>query len=338
MNATKRRDFMLLSSVGLASLLVGCRSEESEAPPTPNPTPTPTPNQPTDPGRVRPFRLDFRSAGGHVMAQDGALSLQQWTSWLRVRSDQGVAELVLTRHNGDLVDRPVGRFRQALDEAALLELQGAIEATKWAELPEPLIGDPTSNWLTLEYVAGEQTLRREFSASAQAFLGAIGPLMERLTATMSAPLAQPIAALAIEVTPSFELRLRNVGTEPIVLTDPRVPASPNADPRAQLLVAAQPGGYSMPSWTAIDLPALQVGQPEVHVLAAGAELAIQVEWKPTLRGPCLLQAVWQDYGGPIRTEPGQLPFMPLPEQGPSPAPGPYPVRGAAFSSYASFDA
>ena len=70
--------------------------------------------------------------------------------------------------NGFLMGEEVGELF-----AAMRRVQRQLDnGTPRAELPEPLIGDPTSNWHTLEYVAGEQTLRREFSASAQAFLGA----------------------------------------------------------------------------------------------------------------------------------------------------------------------
>ncbi|MFV8753692.1 hypothetical protein ACNOYE_24315 [Nannocystaceae bacterium ST9] len=303
-------------------------------------------NDPPASNQLVRFRLDFRSAGGHVMAQDGTQAIHEWTSWLRVRSDERVAELVLTRHNGDMVERPVGRFRQTLDDAGLLALQQAIVATKWAELPEPQIGDPTANWLTFEYVAGETVIRREFSASAQAFMTAISPLLLVLNAAMSAPLAGPLAAIAVVAEAArakpgkpviLTMRLRNLGTEPVVITDPRVPASGDAGPRARLLVAAKPGEMHMPSWTAIDLDPLPAGSPEVRVLEAGGELELATSWTPTLKGACLLQAVWQDYAGPIRAAPDQLGFFPLPEAGPSAA-GPYPVRGAAFSSYASFDA
>ncbi len=363
MSGPTRREFLSIG-VGLASLAIGCRSEQSETPPEPakrEPAEGEVNLDPPTPGPLRPYRLDFRSAGGHAMASDGSLTVHEWTSWLRVRSDERVAELILTRHSGDLVDRPVGRFRHALDDAGLLELQQAIESTKWAALPKPLIGDPTTNWLTLDYVpgTGEPTIHHEFSASAHEFIAALGPLMDRLNASMTAPLANPIAALAVVAEAAsgksgprrLTLRLRNVGTEPIVITDPRVPATlAEAGPRALLLVAAQPSGYQMPSWTTIDLPALPAGQPEVHVLAGGGELAISLDLNlsspsglrqnlssPSLAGPCLLQAVWQDYAGPIRAEPDQLPFMALPESATS-ATGPYPVRGAAFSSYASFDA
>jgi hypothetical protein len=351
MTDATRRGFLHLTGLGLASLALGCRSEESEAPPGSSASEKgeagrakPRADEPAmNDGSLRPFRLDFRSAGGHENSREGTFAIREWTSWLRVRSDERVAELILTRHNGDLVDRPVGRFRRSLDDAALIELQQAIEATKWDALPEPLIGDPTANMLEIDYVAGERTIRREFSASAHEFLAAIGPLMEKLHANMSAPLDQPLAALAVSASvtrgkgTALTMKLRNVGSEPIVITDPRVPSTGDVGPRAQLLVAQAVSGYQMPSWSAVDLPALPAGQPEVQVLAAGGELVIDVMWKPTLKGSCLLQAVWQDYAGPIKPVPDQLPFMPLAESGPSVATGPYPVRGAAFSSYATFD-
>ncbi|MBC8070075.1 MAG: hypothetical protein IAG13_17180, partial [Deltaproteobacteria bacterium] len=264
-------------------------------------------------------------------------------SWLRVRSDERRGDLVLTRHSGDMVERPVGWFRSALDDDALAKLQDAITSTKWNDLPPPQIGDPTANMLRLSYADGTTKVEREFSVTAQAFIAEITPVMAQIQASMSAPLATPYAAVAVtaEVSPVaagrvLRMRLRNVGSQPIVITDPRVASA--AGPRAQLMVAAAPGPMGMPAWTSVPLPPLPKGAASVRLLAAGEELEVETTWRPTLRGACLLQAIWSDYAGPVRAIEGQRPWLPVPAEGPIPGSGPYPVRGAAFSSYAAFDA
>jgi hypothetical protein len=57
----------------------------------------------------------------------------------------------------------------------------------------------------------------------------------------------------------------------------------------------------------------------------------RLDWpKP---GRYLIQALWQDYLGPVEPVPGQTPFMPLPRTGPSQlGSGPSAIRGAMFAT------
>lgn len=357
----ERRDFMAGFAATLAAGVLGCRSEESEAPAGPRERERDAgAGAGTGPGgeqgeeqeeasmqALRLSRVDLVSAGGHVMARSGELELREWTSFLRIRADVRLAELALTRHAGDLVERPVGRFGQAIDTATLLRLQDAIAAIDWDALPEPLIADPTANMLVLELVLGERVIRREFSASAQAFMTAIWPLLEQLHAIMGAQLAAPLAALQVEVgvqeavdarqwSQWATLRLRNVGREALVIADPRAPLD-SLGPRARFMVAAKPANdMQMPSWSPIDLPPNR-SVPAQHELAPGAELVIdQVFFQTAGPGSYLLQACWQDYAGPREPPSDLLGFMPLPATGEPPR-GRYGVRGAAFSSYVAFD-
>jgi hypothetical protein len=352
----ERRDFIGGLAAALATGLLGCRSEESEPPAGPR-----QPGRERDAGTdasmgdeqeasmkaLRLSRVDLVSTGGHAMARVGELELREWSSWLRIRGDLQRAELALTRHAGDLVERPVGRFGQAIDAATLLRLQDAIAAIDWDALPEPLIADPTANMLMLELVLGERVIRREFSASAQAFMTAIWPVLEQLHAIMGMQLTAPIAALQVEVgvqeavdarqwSQWATLRLRNVGSEALVIADPRAPLD-SLGPRARFMIAAKPANdMQMPSWSPIDLPFNRY-VPEQHELTPGGELVIdQVFVQTAGPGSYLLQAIWQDYAGPREPPSDLLGFMPLPATGEPPR-GRYGVRGAAFSSYLAFD-
>lgn len=347
MSHESRRDFVAVSGLGLLGWSMGCRSEGAEVLKAGDASgrgghPAPAKDGTTT-AALRPFRLDVVSAGGRVMARAGGVEVREWSSWLRVRSDDARADLVITRHNGDLVDRPVGWFRDRLEADALARLQQAIDAIPWDELPPPQTTDVTANLLRIDYTDASRAVQRELSTSDGALLTAIAPLLEQLFAAMAAPLAHPKAAVAVAAEAGakgkpLRLRLRNAGTEPVVLTDPRVPAAAGEDPRARLMVAAAPGPMDMPSFTAIALPALPAGAPTVRRLAAGEALVIEVPWQPTLHGACVLQAIWSDYAGVEGERAGALPFMPEATDPPSAAAGPYAVRGATFSSYASFDA
>jgi hypothetical protein len=126
-----------------------------------------------------------------------------------------------------------------------------------------------------------------------------------------------------------------------VLTDPRVPQSPRV-PRAYLLVSPAPvevpGKMAVPPrWTKVEFPGLAEGEDDQHTLAGGGRLVLAASWLPPHPGAYIVQGVWNDYGGAIREAPDHLPIMPLRgDDEPPPRGAAYPVRGAAFSTYASF--
>ncbi|MBC8070753.1 MAG: hypothetical protein IAG13_20665 [Deltaproteobacteria bacterium] len=301
-----------------------------------------------------PFRLDFRSQGGEVMANlpgpfDSRIVVQEYDTWLRVRSDEKLAVLALTRHNGDLVDRAVGLFSLKLDEQQLDKLEAAVLSTPWTKLPTPTRGDVTANNLALDYRRGGKTIRRGFNARNREFIAAIDLLMDRLNRLMSAMLTRPLGAVsvAVEATPDpadkhrrlLEYVLHNPGTSPIVLTDPRALPPNGRDLRGQLLVATAPretpGMMTVPPrWSPVPLPPLPEGEPTIRTLAAGDKLSIAVPWQPSGPGSYLVQALWSDYGGPITPASDPLPIMPLRGDDEEPPVGSeVVVRGATFSSY-----
>jgi hypothetical protein len=311
----------------------------------------------TEPNQ-EPFRLDFRVRGGERMASlpgpfKTVLEIHEYGTWLRVRSDEKLAMLVLTRHNGDLVERPVGLFRMRLDDRQIAALHGAVESTAWAKLPAPTRGDVTASQLGIDYKRGSLLIRREFNARSREFIAAIGPLMEQLHNTMITLLSRPAGVVAVSVStaidPADEQRrlltmvIENPGSWPIVLTDPRV-AKPEhvAVSRARLLIAPAPretpGMMTVPPrWSPLEFPALAEGQDEIVVVPAGGKLELSLAWQPRGPGSYVVQGVWNDYGGPIRESADHLPIMPLAgDDEPPPTGAVYPVRGAAFSAYASF--
>lgn len=305
-----------------------------------------------------PFRLDFRVRGGEILDRlpgpfDTQIEVAEYGTWLRVRSDEKLAMLVITRHNGDLVERPVGLFRMRLDARMLGDLLAAVERTPWPKLPAPERGDVTASTLTIDYRRGGLVIRRDFNARSRAFIAAIWPLMETLQALMGALLARPAGVLAVSVASSnhpsdprqrmLELYLSNPGQWPIVITDPRVPTDPRAPhPRARLLVAPapveQPGMMAIPPrFVDVQLAPLPEGAPRLIALQGGGVQRFAVAWQPPAPGNYVLQGVWFDYGGPVEAVDDPLAMLPLAGDDEPPARGAiYPVRGATFSAYTSF--
>lgn len=281
------------------------------------------------------------------------LEIHEYGTWLRVRSDEKLAMLVLTRHNGDLVGRPVGLFRMRLDDRQLAELRGAVESTAWTKLPPPSRGDVTASQLGIDYKRGSLLIRRQFNARSREFIGAIGPLMQQLQNLMITLLSRPAGVVAVSVSTAIDpaderrrlltLVIENPGKWPIVLTDPRVAKPENvAVSRAHLLIALAPhetpGMMAVPPrWSTLEFPPLAEGQDELQVLPGGGRLELSVSWQPRGPGSYIVQGVWNDYGGPIHPSEDHLPIMPLAgDDEPPPTGAMVPVRGAAFSSYASF--
>lgn len=305
-----------------------------------------------------PFRLDFRVRGGEIYDRlpapfDTQVEVAEYGTWLRVRSDDKLAMLVITRHNGDLVERPVGLFRMRLDARMLGDILAAVERTPWPKLPVPERGDITASMLTIDYRRGGLVIRREFNARSRTFIAAIWPLMETLHALMGALQARPAGVLAVSVASSIdpanprarvlELYLANPGQWPIVITDPRVDAARHAPhARARLLVAPapveRPGMMAVPPrFVDVALGPLPEGAPRLIGLQGGGVQRFAVGWSAPAPGNYVMQGVWFDYGGPIAAVDDPLAMMPLAGDDEPPAHGAiYPVRGAAFSAYTSF--
>ena len=299
---------------------------------------------------TQPYRLDFRVRGGGVMATvaeaGGArVEIHEWMTWLRVRSDLGLAMMVLGRHNGDLQGRPVGLFAVTLRADELDALRELVESTKWAQLPPPTGGDVTASNLEIDYAHGNLLIRREFNARNREFIAAIGTLLDSLNIKCGEMLERPANALTVvaSATPDpnhaglvqLSLELHNLGTGPVALVDPRVPAS-DGQPRGRWMLTAGSSDRP-PMWSPIALPPLPEGQPELVTLAAGAKLVVSMAWQSTQAGSFYLRGDWIDYGGPPPTA-EHAPVMPLPVDFADgyTSHGPYAVRGAAFSNAVLF--
>ncbi len=351
-DSSSRREFL---RVAAASLLCACPSKSTEEPSMT--TASTNPDPPADgSASPEPFRLDDHVMGGQRMATEPGphgrtLEIHEWTSWLRVRSDERVAVLVQTRREGDLVGQPVGWYRRELDERQLAKLRQSIESIQWSSLPPLRGGDIGANHYALEYQRGSLLVQRQWNARNFDFMAAISPYMEAASELMTFLGERPMGLVKASVqarqepgTPGryeFKLVLENPGAGPIVLTDPRVPAAAGAKgPRMVLRVAPGTNGWTEPSWKPLPMPALPEGAPRTVIVPAGGrlEFAAAAPWQASAPGIHYLRGEWIDYEGPVEPVADQLPLVPLAEDGPTPAMrGPYPVRGAAFAEGIELD-
>jgi len=361
MSTYDRRGFLqrlaaLAVAPGLAPALGACRSNNLENPPMSSSSSAsrPGPDPGPDPKSLERFRLDDHVMGGALMATTPGphgrpLEIHEWMTWLRVRSDEKLGVLVVSRREGDLPGQPVGLYRRSLDERQLAALQQAIESLEWAKLPAPRGGQILANHFAIEYQRGDLLIQRQFNARNHEFIAAISPYMEAVAGVMNAIFERPagLVQVVVEAAPdpsewerhTLRLVIQNPGSGAIVITDPRVPAPASATgPRMYLRVAPANNGWSEPSWALLPLPALPEGQPSTLVLPAGGRLEFTIDWRAPGPGSYYLQGAWIDYGGPLEPAPDQLPLIPIPEDEPvASMTGPYPVRGAAFAMGVGFD-
>lgn len=325
------RSLILFLAV-MASATIAAREHPMETP-----TSDPTAIAASTPRPVQ--RLTFSVSAGDKYTAD----IYQMTTLLRLDAVSGRASMALNRHNGDLIGRPIGLFGGTLSREDLQTLTSAIESTHWAELPQPERGDVTAPLLGLDYLHDGLMIQRQFNARNMDFLQAIAPIMGPLRTSMATLLTQPQRALVVEAQArmngsdaELSLILRNVGNGALLLSDPRR-GKASAWLRVALLEPTPPGTMEIPpTWIRVSLPEAS-GERTGLLLAAGQSVIIDAApWPiPKEGGNYLVQAIFDDYGGPPVNADAVLPFAPFPDQVDA---RPYVIRGAAFSSYQRFHA
>lgn len=339
---------ILLATLPLTAVLAiaspGLPPENDMSTQTTSPQPAASP---PDRPEAKSFNLSFRSAVGVQVSKE----LQSWTTVTLVRGPSRAASMVITRHNNDLIGRPIGLFSGTLTTDAVERLTSAINNVKWSELPQPEKGDVTAPMLTLDYSGDGKLIQRSFSARSLEFIRAIGPVIHELNETSSWLLAHPDRAIDVQVErtpeadpPVFRLIIRNIGKGPIALADPRAPTRLQGQARAFIRIADAPintAGVTEipPNFSPVALEPLPAGaNPDApKILHQGERLVVSsVAWpRPDRGGEFLAQAVFEDYSGSAaQPEGGTLDAIPDPES--ISAAKPYVVRGAAFSSYLRF--
>lgn len=318
-----------------------------------------------------PFLLDLRSTNGRPLASiedgdGGEITLHEWMSWLRIRSDvtgfvapmispdddeitgfvppvfedDGIAVIVHLRDHQELGNRAIGLHHARLEVTELESVRDAVARVNWARLPRPLGGDFNAPDFVLRYACGNLVINRRFNAKSGDFIEAIAPLWRLLDKlmmrTMRGASGTLEPALDLRVEPGDPRRctvrvgLRNRSIGPVAITDPRVPTA-SGTRRLGLGIGecvVDRDDVSPFATTTLELPSLPEDAPRSVMIASRRRWEIALPWTAPKPGRYELSMRWLDYDGPLDALPGQTPLMPVPKQGPSfVGSGPYPVRG-----------
>ena len=215
-NVMGRAPTVLLAFVLVAVASLGAPASAKDRPA--NSKPEPRVSDPNDPSS---FHFMFRS-----LTDRAGPNLYVYMYMLRVDGASGRVVMLLNRNGADHPGLPAGLFATTLSKEQATALREAVEGIKWNELPELRGGDVSAAALSLDYSRGSRIIQRSFNAYNGEFLNAISTVMSQVTDLGIMLTAHPMRAIRVELVGSasgFRLILRNVGSGPVVIADPRQP-------------------------------------------------------------------------------------------------------------------
>jgi hypothetical protein len=290
--------------------------------------------QPAD--EERNYDFTFRSEMDRV-----APELFAYQQVVRVHGASGQAVMLQNRHGGDMIRLPVGLFGTTLSKQQVAKVATTLDAIKWSELPRPKGGDINAAILSIDYSRGARIIQRSLNSRNTELLQALTPVMDQVSELGRVLEASPRRTVEVSVarTPQgFKLILRNAGTGPVLVADPRLPpgGANGGKPRGAVRVAAAPPkvDFTDLTWEAIALAPLGAAPAVVTIDPGKTHEFETVPWAGPTPGDHWAQASWEDYAGPDIDPKTVMPMLPAPDQLDDARP--YLVRGAAFSAYVKF--
>ena len=262
---------------------------------------------------------------------------------IRVDGASGRALMLVNRQGGDTI-HPIGLFAASLSPAQTTGIAAAIDGIKWADVPPPRGGDISAAMLALDYAHGSRIIQRSFNARNGEFLQAISPVMTQIDNVGALLLGQPMRAIdasVVRTAQGFKLVVRNIGTGPLMISDPRAATGADGKTCGMVEVAERkdpiPGTFSSPP-TFRSVPLQPLGDaPASLVLGPGQKHVVEtVVWTPPHPGRYFAHAHWKDYDGPKVDPKKIMPLIPDPAAAAADA-RPYVIRGAVFSESIKFD-
>ncbi len=286
------------------------------------------------------YRLTFRSTMDRIGNDP---ELFAYLNVLRVDGATGKAMMVLNRQGGDLLAAPVGLFATTLTKDQVQALGTAIERVKWNETGGMKDGDINAAALSLDYARGTRIIQRDFNAMNGQLLNAIRAVMDQITDLMRKLEDHPARAIDVAVVrePSgFKLVIRNIGTGPVAIADPRHPGRHNGSTcgwvGAAQDIPAVPGSGPIPLHP-VAFPPLGAAPPLVTIPAGKSIEVDTVAWVPSKPGKYFARGNWESYSPVGGEAKAFLPLVPDPVEIDRDA-RPYRIRGAVFSDVLLFTA
>jgi hypothetical protein len=292
------------------------------------------------PDDARDFTLTFRSDSDRI-----GPDLYAYMEVMRFDGRSGNAVMFLNRQGGDL-RQPIGLFAMTLTPQQVAALGSSISAIKWNELPEATGGDISAAMLSIDYKHGTRLVQRSFNAQSMAFMKAIGPVITQVGDLGTAMEAHPARALSVSLARTamgFKLVIRNIGTGPVMISDPRLSGGKGGGTRGTVGVVKvqkrDPNVFAYPAKlqpVALQPPPKDSTKDSATVvIAAGQAHEVEtVDWTPPEPGEYRAGGAWQDYVGPTVDPKTIMPTLPDPQHGDDKRP--YAIRGAAFADDISF--
>ncbi len=286
------------------------------------------------------YKLTFRSTMDRIGNDP---ELFAYLNVLRVDGTTGKAIMLLNRPGGDLLGKPVGLFATTLTKEQVQALGAAIEEVKWNETGGMKGGDINAATLSLDYGRGSRIIQRDFNAMDGQFLAAIKGVMAQITDLMRMLRRHPARAIdaAVVRSPSgFKFVIRNIGTGPVAIADPRHPGRDDGSTcgwvGAARDVPSDPGTFNPPTpLQPVGLQPLGLAPPVV-TLQAGKSIEVEtVAWKPSGAGKYFARGNWRDYAPITGGAKAFLPLVPDPVEFDHDE-RPYRIRGAVFSDVLLF--
>ncbi len=239
---------------------------------------------------------------------------------LRVDAAENVVTYERYQPSSDEGGEPAGSFRAELPANLAAKLQAELAKVDLSKLPSGTEGGPGASHLRIRATQGGRVSEVSLSSRDIPLLSQLEPLVDALDALSLHATEHPLEAVALTLArkPSgggFTLVLKNVGSRPVVLPDPRaLPAASAERPphSAGVRVAAYPRtppGVTAPplEWSYLPL-SHRSGAAAPVTLAPGQEARFDTEPLSGGKGRHLAQGIYSSYQA-AKSDAGAAPVL-----------------------------
>ncbi len=249
-------------------------------------------------------------------------------SLLVLDQTNGSMRLEKHRSESDAEEEPIGIFQAQLDPSLFQKIMRLADSVELADLSQGTRGGPGSSSLKFEYISDTTRYEKSISSFDHEQITTIEPLLDELYKAQGQLLQSAISAIVISIRHvgtvndgHLELVIRNVGSAPLYIGDPRwldIDVDNWAGARVAVLPTEVPGVTSNPlEWERVFIARPQTDRPanDDVLIHPQSEVSYPTErWVPKAHGNrYIIQGVFSSYQGPAEIN------------------GVYRIRGGAFS-------
>lgn len=273
--------------------------------------------------KAAPLQVDYSVQGGPELGS----GIHEVEQHLRVDFGEKVVHAERRQPSSDEGGESVGSFRAPLPAALGERLRTELAKVELSKVGPGTVGGPGASLIRIRSSEGAQVEEASLSSRDIPLLEGIEPLVEALDDLTQHAVQHPHEALSLNLTQKtagaggtvFTLVVKNVGTQPVVLPDPR--SLPSASPERPLHAAGvrlaaypkTPPGVTAPplEWAYVGIAERSTTtRPVPLVLAPGQEASFDAEpWRtPDGQVRHLVQGVLSMYQ-PAPSDGGAVPVL-----------------------------